>query len=196
MSTDGSPSHPKYIKNQFEVRLRSNWKPRFRTLTLGDFISKRPSLKIFLYCLSIHNTRKQRKSPHVNPNWEFHLPDSPLSPHAVIHPSITYPLDDNNASWIALAKQKKKTYPDRGQIIPLAGAGNSGNWSYLFFLGEMIISNDKYFMTEINNSYYSVQMKLIIRRFQKSDLGGYKCISKNSIGDAEGTIRLYGEYIF
>lgn len=57
----------------------------------------------------------------------------------------------------------------------------------------MIITNDKYFMTEINNSYYSVQMKLIIRRFHKSDLGGYKCISKNSIGDAEGNIRLYGK---
>jgi len=57
--------------------------------------------------------------------------------------------------------------------------------------GEMIITNDKYFMTEINNSYYSVQMRLVIRRFQKSDLGGYKCISKNSIGDAEGNIRLY-----
>ncbi|CAG9816935.1 unnamed protein product [Phaedon cochleariae] len=57
--------------------------------------------------------------------------------------------------------------------------------------GEMIISNDKYYMTEINNSYYSVQMKLIIRHFHGSDLGGYKCISKNSIGDAEGTIRLY-----
>nr|CAH7751253.1 unnamed protein product [Callosobruchus chinensis] len=57
--------------------------------------------------------------------------------------------------------------------------------------GEMILANDKYHMTEINNSYYSVHMKLVIRRFQKSDLGGYKCISKNSIGDAEGTIRLY-----
>ncbi|CAG9828363.1 unnamed protein product [Diabrotica balteata] len=57
--------------------------------------------------------------------------------------------------------------------------------------GEMIISNDKYYMTEINNSYYSVQMKLIIRRYHKADQGGYKCISKNSIGDAEGNIRLY-----
>ncbi|XP_057658404.1 lachesin-like isoform X1 [Diorhabda carinulata] len=57
--------------------------------------------------------------------------------------------------------------------------------------GEMIISNEKYFMTEINNSYYSVQMKLIITRIHKGDLGGYKCISKNSIGDAEGNIRLY-----
>ncbi|XP_031769191.1 lachesin isoform X2 [Galleria mellonella] len=57
--------------------------------------------------------------------------------------------------------------------------------------GEMIISNDKYQMSEINSSAYSVQMKLIIRHIQRSDLGGYKCISKNSIGDAEGNIRLY-----
>ncbi|XP_045481979.1 protein amalgam-like isoform X1 [Harmonia axyridis] len=57
--------------------------------------------------------------------------------------------------------------------------------------GEMIITNDKYHMTENSNAYYSVQMKLVIRRFHKSDLGGYKCISKNSIGDAEGNIRLY-----
>lgn len=48
-------------------------------------------------------------------------------------------------------------------------------------------------MTEINNSYYTVQMRLVIRRFHKSDLGGYKCISKNSIGEAEGNIRLYGK---
>lgn len=59
----------------------------------------------------------------------------------------------------------------------------------------MIITNDKYLMTEINNSYYSVQMKLVIRRFHKTDLGGYKCISKNSIGDAEGNIRLYGKLV-
>lgn len=61
-----------------------------------------------------------------------------------------------------------------------------------YYTGEMIISNDKYTMTEINNSYYSVQMRLVIRNFCKTDLGGYKCISKNSIGDAEGNIRLYG----
>ncbi|CAH2102646.1 unnamed protein product [Euphydryas editha] len=57
--------------------------------------------------------------------------------------------------------------------------------------GEMIISNDKYHMSEINSSAYSVQMRLVIRNIQGTDLGGYKCISKNSIGDAEGNIRLY-----
>ncbi|XP_041975631.1 lachesin isoform X1 [Aricia agestis] len=57
--------------------------------------------------------------------------------------------------------------------------------------GEMIITNDKYAMSEINSSAYSVQMRLVVRHIQRSDLGGYKCISKNSIGDAEGNIRLY-----
>jgi hypothetical protein len=60
--------------------------------------------------------------------------------------------------------------------------------------GEMIISNDRYQMQETENSMYAVQMMLVIRKLQKSDMGGYKCISKNSIGDAEGTIRIYGEF--
>ncbi|XP_034948618.1 lachesin-like [Chelonus insularis] len=57
--------------------------------------------------------------------------------------------------------------------------------------GEMIISNHKYSMSEERLSDYSVQMKLIIHNFQTTDLGGYKCISKNSIGEAESNIRLY-----
>jgi neurotrimin len=61
-------------------------------------------------------------------------------------------------------------------------------------LGEMIITNDRYHMSETENSMYAVQMMLVIRKLQKSDMGGYKCISKNSIGDAEGTIRIYGEF--
>lgn len=58
----------------------------------------------------------------------------------------------------------------------------------------MIITNSKYAMSEIKTSVYSVQMRLVIMNLQKHDLGGYKCISKNSIGDAEGNIRLYGEF--
>ncbi|XP_078048531.1 lachesin [Augochlora pura] len=57
--------------------------------------------------------------------------------------------------------------------------------------GEMIISNNKYQMTETKTSVYSVQMRLVIMNLQKQDLGGYKCNSKNSIGGAEGNIRLY-----
>lgn len=64
----------------------------------------------------------------------------------------------------------------------------------IFVSGEMIISNHKYSMSEVKTSVYSVQMRLVIMNLQKQDLGGYKCISKNSIGDAEGNIRLYGEF--
>lgn len=60
--------------------------------------------------------------------------------------------------------------------------------------GEMIISNERYSMNENESSMYAVQMTLVIRKLHKADMGGYKCISKNSIGDAEGTIRLYGEF--
>jgi len=59
---------------------------------------------------------------------------------------------------------------------------------------EMIINNTRHAMFEVKTSVYSVQMRLVIINLQKNDLGGYKCISKNSIGDAEGNIRLYGEF--
>ncbi|XP_044317233.1 neurotrimin isoform X2 [Drosophila rhopaloa] len=57
--------------------------------------------------------------------------------------------------------------------------------------GEMIIAGDRYALTEKENNMYAIEMILHIKRLQLSDFGGYKCISKNSIGDTEGTIRLY-----
>ncbi|XP_035439038.1 neurotrimin [Spodoptera frugiperda] len=43
---------------------------------------------------------------------------------------------------------------------------------------------------KIDGSYRSV-LKLAIRRVTSSDYGTYKCVSKNSLGDTEGTIKLY-----
>ncbi|XP_051174667.1 lachesin-like isoform X2 [Leptopilina boulardi] len=57
--------------------------------------------------------------------------------------------------------------------------------------GEMIITNEKYSMSEVKSSLYSAQMRLLIKDLQDRDFGGYKCISKNSLGDAEGSIHLY-----
>lgn len=57
----------------------------------------------------------------------------------------------------------------------------------------MIIPNDRYAMAETESSMYAVTMTLTIKHLQKSDFGGYKCISKNSIGGIEATIRLYGK---
>lgn len=58
----------------------------------------------------------------------------------------------------------------------------------------MIITNEKYSMSEVKSSAYSAQMRLLIKDLQNRDFGGYKCISKNSLGDAEGSINLYCEF--
>lgn len=36
-------------------------------------------------------------------------------------------------------------------------------------------------------------MKLTVRNLQNGDFGNYRCISKNSLGETEGSIRLYGK---
>ncbi|XP_031778662.1 lachesin isoform X1 [Nasonia vitripennis] len=56
---------------------------------------------------------------------------------------------------------------------------------------EMIIPNDKYTVTEEITNMYSAWMQLVIKDLQPRDFGGYKCVSKNSLGDAESGIRLY-----
>lgn len=38
-------------------------------------------------------------------------------------------------------------------------------------------------------------MKLTIRNLQYGDFGNYRCISKNSLGETEGSIRVYGKCI-
>lgn len=39
----------------------------------------------------------------------------------------------------------------------------------------------------------SAHMKLTIRNLQYGDFGNYRCISKNSLGETEGSIRVYGK---
>lgn len=41
----------------------------------------------------------------------------------------------------------------------------------------------------------SAHMKLTIRNLQYGDFGNYRCISKNSLGETEGSIRVYGKCI-
>uniref|UniRef100_A0A0A9X7J6 Lachesin n=3 Tax=Lygus hesperus TaxID=30085 RepID=A0A0A9X7J6_LYGHE len=57
--------------------------------------------------------------------------------------------------------------------------------------GEMIVWSPKYVMNEQSTPYYATVMYLTIKDIHNADLGGYKCVSKNSMGEAEGTIRLY-----
>ncbi|XP_063218508.1 lachesin-like [Bacillus rossius redtenbacheri] len=56
--------------------------------------------------------------------------------------------------------------------------------------GEMLLDGLKYAIRE-NRSSYKMYMWLVIRAFGKADIGTYNCVSTNSLGRAEGTLRLY-----
>ncbi|CAH0553574.1 unnamed protein product [Brassicogethes aeneus] len=56
--------------------------------------------------------------------------------------------------------------------------------------GEMLLNGSKYTIRE-DRSGYKVFMWLVIRGFSTSDIGTYNCVSTNSLGRAEGTLRLY-----
>lgn len=64
--------------------------------------------------------------------------------------------------------------------------------NYWFLGDEMILSNEKYSTTFMESSYRT-SMKLTIKNLTTSDFGSYRCISKNSLGETEGSIRLYGK---
>nr|CAH0099633.1 unnamed protein product [Daphnia galeata] len=56
--------------------------------------------------------------------------------------------------------------------------------------GDMIISGDKYEAVSSDDSY-RVYMRLKIRSVALADFGAYKCVAKNSLGETDGTIKLY-----
>ncbi|EDV95012.1 lachesin [Drosophila grimshawi] len=55
---------------------------------------------------------------------------------------------------------------------------------------EMLLDGPKYGITEKRDGYRGV-MLLVVRSFSASDVGTYHCVSTNSLGRAEGTLRLY-----
>ncbi|XP_049828521.1 opioid-binding protein/cell adhesion molecule homolog isoform X1 [Schistocerca gregaria] len=57
--------------------------------------------------------------------------------------------------------------------------------------GEILAHGNKYEPSIVETSY-KVHMKLTIRSVGPADYGQYVCVSKNSLGDTEGVIRVYG----
>ncbi|XP_030755581.1 leucine-rich repeats and immunoglobulin-like domains protein 1 isoform X2 [Sitophilus oryzae] len=55
---------------------------------------------------------------------------------------------------------------------------------------EMLLNGTKYVVRE-ERIGYTVFMWLVIKSFSNKDVGTYNCVSTNSLGKAEGTLRLY-----
>lgn len=47
------------------------------------------------------------------------------------------------------------------------------------------------FESTIQDNAYKVDMKLTIKSVSQSDFGSYTCVAKNSLGETDGTIKLY-----
>ncbi|CAK1552763.1 unnamed protein product [Leptosia nina] len=62
--------------------------------------------------------------------------------------------------------------------------------SYWVYDNVMVLPTKKYAINTDENSYRA-HMKLTVRNLQGGDFGNYRCISKNSLGETEGSIRLY-----
>lgn len=57
----------------------------------------------------------------------------------------------------------------------------------------MIVSSSKYIVQEHSRSLYEMKMTVTVKKFEKEDVGSYRCIAKNSLGEVDSSIRLYGE---
>ncbi|XP_076030858.1 lachesin-like [Oratosquilla oratoria] len=56
---------------------------------------------------------------------------------------------------------------------------------------SMIVKNQKYITEENATNAYSVTLRLTIYNLESKDFGEYACTAKNSIGEVEGTIKVY-----
>ncbi|XP_064103116.1 protein amalgam-like isoform X2 [Macrobrachium nipponense] len=65
--------------------------------------------------------------------------------------------------------------------------------TYWEFAGSMVMNTSR-IATDTIEKLYRIHMLLIIRDLQESDFGTYKCISKNSIAETDGSITLNKTY--
>nr|XP_027223406.1 lachesin-like [Penaeus vannamei] len=59
------------------------------------------------------------------------------------------------------------------------------------FKGQLLINSTRQETQEIKNGYKTT-MRLSLRNLRGSDFGTYVCAAKNSLGETESTVRLYG----
>ncbi|XP_012265859.1 lachesin-like isoform X2 [Athalia rosae] len=57
--------------------------------------------------------------------------------------------------------------------------------------GAMIIKSTRHDVQIIAKSAFEIRMSLTVRNFHHQDVGSYRCVAKNSLGEVESSIRLY-----
>lgn len=57
----------------------------------------------------------------------------------------------------------------------------------------MVISSEKFEVMNTVISSFESRMTLTVRKLTADDVGVYRCIAKNSLGEVDSSIRLYGE---
>lgn len=60
------------------------------------------------------------------------------------------------------------------------------------FNDQLLINSSRQETQEIRNGYTTI-MKLSLKNLQTKDFGTYVCAAKNSLGETESNVRLYGE---
>lgn len=59
----------------------------------------------------------------------------------------------------------------------------------------MVISSNKYEVINTVISSFESRMVLTVRKLALDDVGGYRCVAKNSLGEVDSVIRLYGLFL-
>lgn len=86
-----------------------------------------------------------------------------------------------------------KTSFSQGEILILNLKASVSAINY--FAGELIIPSEHHEMTVRQKSMFEAEMSMTIKNIRRDDLGSYICVAKNSLGDVESKIRLYGKYL-
>ena len=64
--------------------------------------------------------------------------------------------------------------------------------AYWIFNNNMVLNSFTHRAEDQFHSMYKLDSRLHIKNLQAKDFGSYKCVSKNSLGETEGSIMLYG----
>lgn len=95
---------------------------------------------------------------------------------------------------VIVSNQLIASYLGSNAVLECQTESNPMAETFWILNDHSITQGSKHTIRTTTNSYRTYS-KLVIKNVTKSDFGMYRCSSKNSLGETEGTIRLYGEQL-